>query len=218
MQRFPHAHHQTEKAGPWSVGPELRPGEFVLQAHVPWNKINSHYNKSFFPHDNESLIKRSKYLFWRSWCTADFISFTITESSGAGCISSRSLALRGAMIDRVGVLSWDITKVAFFSGFRACATSSAAVMSASVRVHRSFSYFRTSGASSAAETAGCCSKNLSSMSKALFQRVGTSVTSLCCGRTSNFCLFLSAWLAKVLWWKKWRCASLCRGAVWPQGF
>lgn len=106
------------------------------------------------------------------------------------------------MIDRVGVLSWDITKVAFFSGFRACATSSAAVMSASVRVHRSFSYFRTSGASSAAETAGCCSKNLSSMPKALFQRVGTSVTSLCCGRTSNFCLFLSAWLAKVLWWKK----------------
>lgn len=142
----------------------------------------------FFPHDHESLIKRSKYLFWRSWCTADFISFTITESSGASCISSRSLALRGAVIDRVGVPSWDITKVAFFSGFRACATSSAAVMSASVREHRSFSCFHT--------------KNLSSMSKALFQRVGKSVTRLCCGRSSNFCFFLRAWLAKVLRWKK----------------
>jgi len=75
-------------------------------------------------------------------------------------------------------------------------------MSASVRVHRSFSCFHTSGESSAADTAGCCSKNLSNISNALFQRVGTSVTSLCCGRSSNFCFFLSAWLASVLRWKK----------------
>lgn len=45
------------------------------------------------------------------------------------------------------------------------------------------------------------SKNLSTMSNALFQHIGTSGTNLCYGRSSSFCFFFSLWLAMVLRWK-----------------
>ncbi|MEQ2176259.1 hypothetical protein GOODEAATRI_026185, partial [Goodea atripinnis] len=100
-------------------------------------------------------------------------------------IWSSSCATRGAMTDGVGDLSSDMTSVFAFSGCRAFTTSSATVMPGSVRVQRSFLFLRTSGGSRAAEIAGCSSKKRSTISTELFQRVTTSITSLCRGRPSN---------------------------------
>ena len=56
----------------------------------------------------------------------------------------------GAITDSVGVFSSDITSVATFSSFRALASSSAQARSASVKVHNSLAFFRTSVESNAA--------------------------------------------------------------------
>lgn len=90
----------------------------------------------------------------------------------------RSCAFRGAMRETVGLRSSDISMVASFIGFNARTASSAFDTSVSLRVQRSDSPLLTSGDSKVAQTAGYCSKNLSTMSYALFHLVGTSVISL----------------------------------------
>ncbi len=78
----------------------------------------------------------------------------------------------------VGLLSSDIRRVASFIGLRAFTTSSAHEISDSVGVKISDAPFLTSGDSNAAQTAGCCSRNHSSISYALFHLVMTSDFSL----------------------------------------
>lgn len=144
----------------------------------------------------------SMYLLLKSWQIAALISFTISLSALLSWKSWMSWAWRGATTDSVGELSFDITRVAIFMGFIASTISSADVMSDSHRVQTSFSVFLSSLDKRAAETAGCCSRKRSSISCALFQRVTTSVISLCSGNSSNFCFCQSTWLAVVLRLKK----------------
>lgn len=80
--------------------------------------------------------------------------------------------------ETAGLRSSDISVVESFIGFNALTASSAFVIFVSVRVHRSDSAFLTSGDNKLAEIAGCFSKNLSTMSYALFQLVATSDISL----------------------------------------
>lgn len=116
------------------------------------------------------------------------------ESPMLSDIFRRSCAFRGAMRDTVGLRSSDINVITSFIGFNALTASSAFVTSVSVWVHRSDSPYLTSGDGKVAQIAGCCSKNLSTMSHVLFHLVATSVTSLWFFRPRH-CLTV------VLWWK-----------------
>ncbi len=88
------------------------------------------------------------------------------------------LRANGAIKHTVGLLSSDIRRVSSFIGLRAFTTSSAHEMSDSVRVEISDTHFLTSGDSNPAQTAGCCSRNCSSILYVLFHLVMTSDFSL----------------------------------------
>ena len=142
------------------------------------------------------------YLFPRSPDTVFLMSLVSAESVAWTWAQLHSWACSSAITDSVGVFSSDITSVATFSGFRALASSSAQARSASVKVHNSLAFFRTSVESNAAQMEVCCSKKRSNISQGLFHLVATSVMSLCSGRLSSFCFSFRAWLAIVLFLKK----------------
>ena len=84
------------------------------------------------------------YLVLKLFFAAAFKCLTMVESSSLGVKASCSRARSGAMMDRVGCLSSDITSVASYIGFKTCTTFPAIVTSSSVKVHRYFSFLRTS--------------------------------------------------------------------------